>query len=147
MESPRCKSRSRQTGEPCKLPPVPFGEFCRFHGGNRVQHREKARKAMLDFEQWDPAPWYIKRERIREWRRSQRRWEDRRAKKAGPEAVAHLAAERAAEAAEKAAWEEANRQARRASRDAYNHEKARNGQQYDDQPGYGTAAYDQIDWL
>jgi hypothetical protein len=25
----RCQGKSRQTGEPCGLPPVPFGRFCR----------------------------------------------------------------------------------------------------------------------
>ena len=30
---PRCSARSRQTGEPCKLPGTGAGGKCRFHGG------------------------------------------------------------------------------------------------------------------
>jgi hypothetical protein len=29
----RCKGKSRQSGERCKLPPTPGTDFCRFHGG------------------------------------------------------------------------------------------------------------------
>jgi hypothetical protein len=29
----RCKGKSRQSGERCKLPPTPGTEYCRFHGG------------------------------------------------------------------------------------------------------------------
>lgn len=30
---PRCSAKSRQTGEPCKLPGTGAGGKCRFHGG------------------------------------------------------------------------------------------------------------------
>ena len=30
---PRCKAKSRQTGQPCKLPGTGNGGRCRFHGG------------------------------------------------------------------------------------------------------------------
>lgn len=44
MDTPKrlCKGHSKQTGEPCKLPPVPGAMVCRFHGGGAVQVRRKA---------------------------------------------------------------------------------------------------------
>lgn len=101
LRGPHCLGKSRQTGEPCKLPPIPFGEYCRFHGGNRKQHREKARQAMLEYERWSSDPWYVKQIRIRQWQEADERYQMRRARQTSPEAVAGLKRERAAEKAEK----------------------------------------------
>lgn len=41
-----CKGHSKQTGEPCKLPPVPGALVCRFHGGNTPQARAAAERRL-----------------------------------------------------------------------------------------------------
>lgn len=38
----RCTAHSKQTGEPCKLPPSPGHAVCRFHGARSPQARRKA---------------------------------------------------------------------------------------------------------
>lgn len=32
-----CSARSKQTGEPCRVPAIPGGSVCRFHGGKSPQ--------------------------------------------------------------------------------------------------------------
>lgn len=41
-EPRKCKGRSKQTGEPCKLYAVPGALVCRFHGGRAPQVKRKA---------------------------------------------------------------------------------------------------------
>lgn len=41
-ERRRCRARSKQTGEPCKLYAVPGALVCRFHGGRAAQVQRKA---------------------------------------------------------------------------------------------------------
>lgn len=49
---PRCSAKSRQTGEPCKLPGTGAGGKCRFHGGASTgrppTHGRKTRRAQLE---------------------------------------------------------------------------------------------------
>lgn len=49
---PRCGAKSRQTGEPCKLPGLGAGGRCRFHGGRSTgrppTHGRKTKKAQLE---------------------------------------------------------------------------------------------------
>ena len=44
----RCTKRSKQTGEPCKLPEVPGTGACRFHGGAAPQVAAKGRERVLE---------------------------------------------------------------------------------------------------
>lgn len=44
----RCSGRSKQTGEPCKQPPVPGAGVCRFHGGAAPQVRAAAERRALE---------------------------------------------------------------------------------------------------
>jgi len=49
---PRCSARSRQTGEPCKLPGTGAGGRCRFHGGRSTGrppiHGRATKRAKLE---------------------------------------------------------------------------------------------------
>jgi len=49
---PRCGAKSRQTGEPCKLPGTGAGGRCRFHGGRSTGrppiHGRFTKKAKLE---------------------------------------------------------------------------------------------------
>ncbi|GAB3865520.1 hypothetical protein GCM10028801_36140 [Nocardioides maradonensis] len=103
-----CGAKCRQTGEPCKNYAPPFGFRCIKHSGNTVRAREQARERLNAYLLWSTDPGYIKREHLRRWRKSNDRWEMRRARQADRRrgdgkntAVAQLLAHRAAEAEEK----------------------------------------------
>lgn len=104
QNSPRCQGMSRQEHRPCHLPPIPFGDFCRFHGGNTKFQREKAEKRMREYMLNSTDPVFMKNVRYQQWKESDRRYQMRRARKRGPEYVAALEREWAAEKAEKLAW-------------------------------------------
>lgn len=40
--APKCSAKSKQSGKRCKLPAIPGGTVCRFHGGSAPQVRRKA---------------------------------------------------------------------------------------------------------
>ena len=42
----RCSAHSKQTGAPCKQPPIPGGTVCRYHGGAAPQVKQKAQERL-----------------------------------------------------------------------------------------------------
>jgi hypothetical protein len=47
LAAPRCRARSKQTGNPCKQPAIPGGTVCRYHGGSAPQVQQKALERLL----------------------------------------------------------------------------------------------------
>ena len=82
-EAFRCVGTSRQTGERCRQPGVPFTDppRCRFHGGhlpsNLATARERARQYELGMLDPQDHPW-VREQRLRKFYES----EDRRARRA-----------------------------------------------------------------
>lgn len=48
MNKTTCGARSRQTGEPCKLPPAKGATRCRFHGGATPKSKAKAKERLAE---------------------------------------------------------------------------------------------------
>jgi hypothetical protein len=82
---------------------------CRFCGGNLPTNREQQRRAFNEYMKNSTDPYWAKTHAAAKFKKSWRRWELRRAEKAGPGHVEALKREWAAQDADEKRWAEENR--------------------------------------